>query len=366
MKILQLGKFYPIRGGVEKVMRDLTEGISSRGIHCDMLCATMEEPGVINLNDFGRIICVKACTKKAATMIAPAMVSYLRKHKKEYDIIHVHHPDPMAALALMLSGYKGRVVLHWHSDIVSQKLLFVFYRPLQNWLLRRCDTIIGTSPVYLESSPYLASYQDKCTAVPIGITPLNPDPDKIQKLKSRYPDKTIALCVGRLVPYKGMEYLIDAAALLPERFHIVIGGSGPLYVHFCEKIDEMGLGDRVSLLGYVSDSDIAAWFGACDLFVLPSVMKTEAFGIVQIEAMSIGKPVVATKIPGSGVSWVNKEGVSGKNAVPGDAKALADAILSVTEHQEQFGKGAQELFKERYQISAMIDKTLQIYENINK
>ena len=112
MKVLQLGKFYPIRGGVEKVMWDLTSGLSARGIDCDMLCAELEKDEIIHLNEHGRVICVKAWMKKAATMIAPKMVSWLRKHKDEYDIIHVHHPDPMACLALRLSGYKGRVILH--------------------------------------------------------------------------------------------------------------------------------------------------------------------------------------------------------------------------------------------------------------
>ena len=120
MKVLQLGKFYPIRGGVEKVMWDLTSGLSARGIDCDMLCAELEKDEIIHLNEHGRVICLKAWMKKAATMIAPKMISWLRKHKDEYDIIHVHHPDPMACLALRLSGYKGRVILHWHSDILKQ------------------------------------------------------------------------------------------------------------------------------------------------------------------------------------------------------------------------------------------------------
>ena len=86
-------------------------------------------------------------------MISPAMLSWLRRHKADYEIVHVHHPDPMAALALRLSGFRGKVVLHWHSDIVSQKFLLALYRPLQDWLVRRADVIVGTSPVYIQSSP---------------------------------------------------------------------------------------------------------------------------------------------------------------------------------------------------------------------
>lgn len=124
--------------------------------------------------------------------------------------------------------------------------------------------------------------------------------------------------------------------------------------------------DRVTLLGYVTDEDMPSWFGACDVFVLPSILKTEAFGIVQIEAMSLGKPVVATNIPGSGVSWVNKDGISGINVTPQDAPALARAITEVEKHREQLGTGARNLFLERYRLSTMIDKTLQLYETCIK
>lgn len=107
MKILQIGKFYPIRGGVEKVMLDLTEGLSERGVDCDMLCAS-ETPQVIELNGHGRVVCVKALAKWAATMISPGMVHWMRRTCREYDVVHIHHPDPMACLALFLSGYRGK------------------------------------------------------------------------------------------------------------------------------------------------------------------------------------------------------------------------------------------------------------------
>ena len=157
MRILQLGKFFPVRGGVEKVMYDLTEGLSARGIACDMLCSSLRGlPGrVKDLPGGGRVICIKPIAKIAGTMIVPGMSEWLKVHCMEYDIIHVHHPDPMAALALRRSGYRGRVILHWHSDILKQKFFLTFYKPLLNWLIRRADTIVGTSPVYIKESPWL-------------------------------------------------------------------------------------------------------------------------------------------------------------------------------------------------------------------
>ena len=366
MKVLQLGKFYPIRGGVEKVMWDLTCGLSARGIDCDMLCAELEKDEILHLNEHGRVICVKAWRKMAATMIAPRMISWLKKHKDEYDIIHVHHPDPMACLALRLSGFKGRVILHWHSDILKQKTLLKFYAPLQRWLIRRADRIIGTTPVYLKESPYLQDVQDKTVAVPIGIKPVTFDERLAAEWKNRYPGKKLVVSIGRLVPYKGYGYLIAAAKHLGPDYQILIVGDGPVRQNLEEEIRTDGVEGKVELLGYVEDEGMHALLAASDVFVLSSVMKTEAFGIVQIEAMSLGKPVVATRVPESGVSWVNEDGVSGLNVEPEDPKALAEAILSICENEERyatFSTGAHERFKSLYQFDKMIKKIITVYEN---
>ena len=376
MRVLQLGKFYPIRGGVEKVMWDLTAHLPEAGVACDMLCAILPgdkpdpqdasyarmEGGVLvfSLPSGGRVFCVKALAKKAATMLSPAMVGWLRKHKGSYDIIHVHHPDPMAAMALRLSGFKGKVVLHWHSDILSQKGLLRLYRPLQNWLIRRADVIVGTTPVYIKSSPWLQDCQKKCTFVPIGIDPL-PEGEPV-RIRNRYPCKVMVLSVGRLVPYKGYSCLVDAAAFLPDGWKVIIGGKGPLQAALQEQIRAKGLEGKVELAGYLPQEDIPSWFAACDVFVLSSVLKTEAFGIVQIEAMSLGKPVVTTLVPGSGMSWVNAHGESGLNVPPGDPKAMAQALVEVVGEKEKYGKAALERFRELFTTECMINKVKAIYE----
>jgi len=364
MKILQIGKFYPIRGGVEKVMLDLTEGLTARGIHCDMLCACIEPPKsrVIPVGPLSRIICVPALKKVAATMIAPQMVTYLRRHCSEYDLIHIHHPDPMAALALRLSGYKGPVVVHWHSDILKQKVIKRFFLPLQNWLLRRACLIVGTTPVYVKESPDLNRYQNKITYLPIGVEPIS-----APKHPSAPKAEHLIFALGRFVGYKGYEYMIRAAALLPDNYHLVIGGQGPLK----SEMEALAarLGAKVTFLGWVPDEERAQWFEACDLFVLSSVTKTEAFAIVQIEAMSCGKPVVATKIPGSGVSWVNENGVSGLNVPIRDPEALAEAIRTIADNPEryaQFSCAAQDRFQRLFTREKMIDGALELYEKAIK
>lgn len=369
MKILQLGKFYPVLGGVEKVMYDITTGLSEEGVKCDMMCATSDEreSGVIELKSGARIILCKTLTKKAGTTIAPSMVTELRRRANGYDIIHIHHPDPMAALALLLSDYKGRVVLHWHSDILSQKMLLRFYRPILDWLINRADIIVGTTPVYLAESSFLQKVQAKTRCIPIGIDRNGGGNAKAQSIRNDYQGRRIVFSLGRLVEYKGYRYLIDAANYLDNGYMILIGGAGPLKESLQSQIDRQGLGDRVKLLGRIPQEDLQAYYTACDLFCLSSVMKTEAFGIVQIEAMSEGRPLIATKIPGSGVSWVNEDGVSGINVEPRDGKAIADAIKALTKDEEtwnRFSHDASKRFAKHFTKERMINGCLSLYSEL--
>ena len=382
MKVLQLGKFYPIRGGVEKVMWAMTLGLAERGIQCDMLCAYLKSDPVdkehqdlcretedgreITLGPYGRVICVPAEAKKAKTMLSKAMITWLRAHAAEYDIIHIHHPDPMAAVALLLSRYKGRVILHWHSDILAQKFLLFFYHPIQWWLVRRAERVIGTSPVYIQQSRPLLHYQNKVICVPIGITPVIFDERDAEAIRQTMPGKKLVFALGRLVPYKDFGTLVESAKYLGPDYMVVIGGEGPLRDELLQQIADGALEEKVRLLGYLQAQEVHDWFGACDLFVLSSDRRTEAFGVVQIEAMSCGKPVVATIIPRSGVSWVNDNGVSGYNVHPHDPKALAAAIMQICDDPDtymQFSAGAMERFETLFTSREMIDKIIKIYEN---
>ncbi len=370
LKILQLGKFYPIYGGVEKVAYDLMTGLSEQGIRCDMLCAaTKGRSRVIPVNDNASVICCRTWLKAAATMISPAMISTLRKICKTYDIIHVHHPDPMACLALFLSRYKGKVILHWHSDIQKQKLLLMLYRPLQQWLLRRADLIIGTSPVYLAESPHLENTRKEMACLPIGVPAMKTSERMAEMIKARYPGRKIVFSLGRLVHYKGFCHLIEAAQYLDNSYIVLIGGNGKLKDELQEKINTLGLQDKVKLLGRVSDEDLPGYYEACSIFCLSSVQKTEAFGIVQIEAMSCGKPVVATNIPHSGVSWVNAHGISGLNVTPGNAKELAEAITTIVEDEntyQRYAENAGKRYKELFTKERMIARCLEIYKNYER
>lgn len=369
MKILQLGKFYPIKGGVEKVMYDLMIGLSAREIKCDMLCATPEKTKTKTLNPHAKLMCSHAWLQAAGTMIAPSMIFKLMGIKKEYDIIHVHHPDPMACIALFLSGYKGKVVLHWHSDIVRQKTLMRLYRPFQKWLIKRADLIVGTTPIYIRESQDLQKVQHKTTYLPIGVDEMLHDPIGAKRLQDIYHNRKIVFSMGRLVHYKGYSNLVKAAQYLPDDYVVIIGGAGILMPELRSLTEELGLQDKVQLLGFVRENEVPSYYTACKLFCLPSVQKTEAFGIVQIEAMSSGKPVVATKIPGSGVAWVNENGVSGLNVTPGNPQEIAEAIQAIIEDEQtyqKFAEGARKRYETNFTQEKMIEKAIDIYNGVLK
>ena len=364
MRVLQLGKFFPLRGGVEKVMYGLLKGLDKSGEECDMLCAAHNRRGrIVSVGRGRRIICCPTLFKVSGTMISPRMILTALRICRGYDVVHVHHPDPMACLALFLSRYKGKVVLHWHSDIVKQKFALRFYQSLQNWLISRADLIIGTSPVYLESSPYLRHVSHKTACLPIGVDALEPERERVEAIRSCYAGKKIIFSLGRMVPYKGFEYLIQAAAYLDDSYVIVIGGEGPLLRQLQNEIRMCGLRGKVELIGYVSERQLPAYFGACTLFCLPSVEKTEAYGIVQIEAMSCGKPVVATRIKGSGVSWVNEHGVTGLNVPPRDSSALANAFADITADETTYNTYSRNA-RERYLSAFTTEKMISDYKKL--
>ncbi|WP_321480785.1 glycosyltransferase [uncultured Bacteroides sp.] len=369
MKVLQIGKFYPIRGGVEKVMYDIMLGLSERKIYCDMLCAVVErqQPGIIQLNEYARLFCMPTWIKLAATMISPAMIFKLRKMRNDYEVVHIHHPDPMACLALFFSGYKGKVILHWHSDILKQKMLLKLYNPLQKWLLKRADVIVGTTPVYVQQSPFLQSVQSKVTYIPIGVDEIIYAKGEVMKIREKYIGKKIVFSLGRLIKYKGYEYLIKAAQQISDDYVILIGGSGPLKDELQTLICEWGLEEKVKLIGFISENALPHYFEACDLFCLSSIQKTEAFGIVQIEAMSCGKPVVATRIKESGVSWVNADGISGLNVEPQDVEALAKAITTILSDNRLYirmANNARKRYETFFMKDDMIDRCVELYHSV--
>jgi len=375
MKILQLGKFYPPDiGGIESAIYEITEELNKRGIKCDVLCSNSKrkykEEVVIRETYQYKVIRTKSYGKICSTSITPQMIFNLREIIDEYDIVHLHHPDPMANLTLFLSNInKKKLVVHWHSDIIRQKFAYRFYKPLLNWMLKRADVIIATSPKYIEESVQLSSFREKCIAVPLGIRKdkLCSEPKEISNLREKYKGKKIVFSLGRFVAYKGFEYLIESARYLSSDYIILIGGDGPFKSKYEEIIREYNLFNKVELVGRLPQKMLANYYDACDVFCLPSISKNEAFGLVMAEVMSFGKPIVATRIKGSGVSWVNQDGITGLNVEPKNSTAIAQSIKFICENPKIYKKmsiNSLKRFESEFTIDKEVSRLIDIYKKV--
>jgi rhamnosyl/mannosyltransferase len=333
MKILQLGKAYPPvnLGGVEVVIQLLAEGLNSRQIMSDAL-------GVNDKYEFqveegkhgGKIFRVKLILKAFSTLLSIQLITFLNRIKNDYSIIHIHSPDPMAALALFICRPSCKVVLHWHSDILKQKLLLFFYKPILLWLLRRADLVLATSPTYIDGSSYLTKFRSKTKVLPIGIDIEVPaETIDVARFAQLFSAKKVTFSLGRLAYYKGYEYLVKAASFLPDDHLVVIAGEGNERTKLEAVIEQYKLSEKVILLGKVTEAEKYWLFKNCDVFALSSVLKTEAYAIVQVEALALGKPVVSTRIPGSGVDWVNQHNQTGITVPIKDAYALSEGIAKI-------------------------------------
>src|SRR5260370_10280136 len=213
----------------------------------------------------------------------------------------------------------------WHSDVIRQRRLAKMFEPIQRRFLANCGALIATSSNYVESSPDLHRLRKRTAVIPYGIAVDEfRDPPAAQLAAIRRGRSTpLILAVGRLVYYKGFEYLIRAMTRIDATLMLV--GDGPLRHSLERAARELGVANRIEFLGEMQPREIMPYYHAADLFVLPSIARSEAFGIVQLEAMACGKAVVNTSLD-SGVPYASLDGVTGITVEPGSADALASAI----------------------------------------
>jgi rhamnosyl/mannosyltransferase len=371
---LQFTKFYPpVFGGIETATYELAEGLVARGIPTDVLCANTTRHTVRDRYGAVEVVRAGAYAKLLSTSMAPALVSELARMRKQHDIIHVHLPNPMANLAVWLARPRGKLVLHWHSDIINQARAIKLYEPLQRWLLQRADAIIATSPPYAEGSPYLKPYLSKVHVVPLGIQPsrMEQPADALAQarraLRVRYGQRPLVFAIGRMTTYKGFEVLIDAANALAQDALVVVGGGGELLGAHQQQVRDRGLEQRIVFTGRLSDLDVSAHMAEASVFCLPSTNRAEAFGMVLLEAMLAGLPIVATEIAGSGVPWVNIHGETGLNVPVNQAAALAEAInhlLNDPTLARQYGDAGRRRLALHFTADRMAEQTIEVYRRI--
>ncbi|HWG89775.1 MAG TPA: glycosyltransferase [Candidatus Thermoplasmatota archaeon] len=364
MRVLHVSKLYPpFIGGVETAVQRLAEGLrdANRGIEPEVLCCQPKGPEVLERVNGIPVRRVSSLGMGWGMPLSPAMALQWRRLTREYDLIHLHVPFPLANLGEVLHREGPPVVVHYHSQIVRQRLLAPLYRPVDARVLRRAKRIIVGSPNMLEV-PELAPVKDKCRVIPYPHVPGPPVQAATQaRLTARLNlgGGPLVLYVGRLGYYKGLPYLIEA--MLDVEAKLVIAGDGPLRKELEEQVTRAGLTHKIQFIGAVTDEEKECLYGMATVFVLPSILPSEAFGLVQVEAMAHGVPVVNTALA-SGVPWVSPHGETGLTVPPRESSALSKALNRIVfnpAERERFANGAglrAKTFSRDQIIRALIDE----------
>lgn len=367
-KILQISNYiYPHIGGIEQVARDIADTLSeNESITQKIICFNEDASDgektcrrgetVHDSLDGVEVIRCGCFAKVASQSLSLSYPSELKKVLKSFqpDIVILHYPNPyVSSFLLPLLPPNTKFVLYWHLDITKQKILGKLFRRQTLKLLKRADRVAATSPNYIDGSPFLSKFREKCTVIPncirterLAVT--EEIRRKAQEIREQYSGKTVCFAVGRHVPYKGMGYLVRASKLLDDSFQVIIGGKGPLTQSLTEEAKD---DPKVIFPGRISDSDLIAYYLACDIFAFPSITKNEAFGIALAEGMYFGKPAVTFTIKGSGVNYVSLDKVTGIECPNGDVNAFAEAVRKLAADNElrrNYGEAARKRVEDNF------------------
>lgn len=375
MKIIQTNKaYYPKVGGIETTITNLSEGLVKQyNVSVEVLtCSNQRSTEYERKNLNGVEITYLPTFGFIASL--PISLSYMHSLSKlSGDILHIHEPFPWADLSYLFSkkirSNFRKLVVSWHSDIVRQKWALSFYRPYIHKFLKLADKILVSNKNLIEFSEYLPEYKSKCEVIPLGakldwVNNSSSRTDQVKKIKNDY-SSPLVLFVGRLVYYKGIQYLIDAINQVPN-VSLVIIGSGPLKKELLNQIQKLNLEKRIHILPEVDEETLHSFYEACDIFVLPSVEKSETYGIVQIEAMACGKPVVCTELK-TGTSFINQHERTGFVVPPRDSNALSETIQKLIFNdtlRTEMGLNAQQRALMEFTSEKMVARTYKVYQEL--
>lgn len=339
-KILHISKYYyPYYGGIEDAAQTIVKEL--KPYHTQkVICFNDKNQPDKEYVDGIEVIRVATMGSLFSQPIPRFYIATLRKLLKKFqpDYIHLHLPNPIVAMALQQVGWdKAKLYVHWHADITAQKLLYSLYKPYEQQLLIKADKIIATSHIYLEYSQVARHFLYKSVIIPNTVNEqkfidLPDDPKAIEEIQQKYGNKKILFFVGRHVPYKGIEHIIESEKLIKEDCVFVIAGKGMLTKKLKKKA---GSNPRIHFVGKLSEQELKLYLKASYLYLFPSLNRSEAFGIALAEALYCGLPAISYYIEGSGVNWVNKHNYSGLVVANANTKAFADAVSQLLNNPEQ-------------------------------
>lgn len=371
--VCHLGKYYPpAPGGIETHVRTLARAQAELGARVQVFCVnhdkgptSFERDGEVEVTRFrrhGSALKLDAC---------PELVGALRR--VEADILHMQVPNPTMILALLLARPRQPLVVSYQSDVVVQKLRGALFRPLERLAYRRVKMILPSSPEYAGGSNFLQRYADRIRVLPLGIDPkpyAEPSPEhraEAAEVRERHGrGGPLWLSAGRLVYYKGLTVAMQALAKAPGR--LVLVGKGPDEPKLRAEAQRQGVADRVDFLGSLATiQQIIPYYLAADAFWFPSNARSEAFGLVQVEAMASGCPVINTAIPHSGVPWVSPHEVTGLTVPVNDPDAFAAAARRLLDEpglRSRLAEAGRRRAAEEFDHRVMARRSLAVYEDV--
>lgn len=367
MKVLHFYKtYYPDSfGGVEQVIYQIARGAVRRGIDVEVLSLSRHADTAGATYDNHRTHRVGLDFELASTGVSLAAFGRFAELARQADIVHYHYPWPFADLLHFATRVAKPSVLTYHSDIIRQKLLLKFYRPLMRRFLGSVSRIVATSPNYFRTSEVLDRYREKTAVIPIGLDkssyPRCP-PELLSQWRSRLGGRFF-LFVGMLRYYKGLHILLEAVQ--GTDFPVVIVGSGPIEAQLKEQAARLGL-RNVQFLGAVPDDDKVALFQLCAAVVFPSHLRSEAFGISLLEGAMYGKAMISSEI-GTGTSYINVHSETGLVVPPSNPEAFRAAMRQLWENPEQareMGKRAEQRYWRLFTAERMAGAYADLYQQL--
>ncbi len=368
VKILQVNKlYYPWIGGVEKVVQQIAEGLNGKD-NFEIEVLSCQPKGKAKVEDINGLRVYKSSSwgMFLGMPFSLNFFSLFKKLSREAGIIALHHPFPLADLAVFLFPPAAKLIVHYHSDIVRQRIFNFFLRPFALNTLRKAQKIIISNPNMLKSSPLLKRFQEKCRIIPYGVDlpeiERAQNGEEVKKIKQKY--GRFILFAGRLSYYKGVHYLISAVQDITA--NLVIIGEGKRERFLRKMVKDLKIENRVFFLPHQEKKKLINFYKATEVFVLPSIFKSEAFGIVLIEAMASGTPIISTEL-GTGTSWLNVDGETGFVVPPRSPSALSSAIKKILENKKlavRLSQNAQKRVKEKLNLEKMLKDNQKVYREL--